>query len=115
MFPSNRQEQLNPIVQDLQAVPGVTNVKQDDFDSRSIRLFITLDDGNSKAGSINGHKPFRFTQPLRQTSAKIAAIFRKHKVNADVLDRPKLTYNSFNYRKYPDGYTTDRIMVDVYV
>jgi hypothetical protein len=115
MFPADRQAQLDPIINEIKAIPGVVSVKQDDFDSVSIRLFIALDTDNSYGGSIGKDKPYRFKKPLRSISAQLAAVFRRQEVNAEILDRPRMTYYSNQGDKIRDGYSTSRFMIDLYV
>jgi hypothetical protein len=111
MFP--RQTKLDPILAELRKIPGITTVEQDDWNSTSINVFVSLD-AQGHSGSIS-RKPQRFAKPLRSYSLQIAAVFRRLELNYEVLDRPAMTYYSDQGEKIRDGYSCGHFKLEVYV
>jgi len=114
-FPRQRQELLDPVLNDLSGIPGVVCVEPDDFDSTSINVFLTLD--------VERHTGFRlrrpdvFVAPLRSTKAGVKHVCKEHGVSFNFLDWPVKQYQYWDKRnpKVPDGYQHGYIKIEVFV
>lgn len=98
----------------LLSVVGVTDVALDDYDSTSVNVFISLDDANSRSGSLSGKKPYRFTHPLRNIKSGIKKAMREMGLGFNFLSWPELEYYSNGGDKVKDGYSQDHIKIEVF-
>lgn len=114
MFPQHRQSRLDPVLSALRLIPGVAEVTQDDFDSSSINVFIRLDDDNSRYGSMTGDKPYRFAQPLFDTTVAIKQALHTARLDFRFLNQPRMTHVRNGGKRIRDGYSTDSYKVEVF-
>ena len=107
----SRQQKLDPILDDLIRSPGVVSLCQDDFDSASVNVFLTL--GGTKP-TWGGPRDFDF--PIRTTKAAIKRIFRKAAVRFNFLHWPQKKYVADGSGgKMPDGYDCDYIKIEIFL
>ncbi len=110
MFPANRQEKLNPILKALEGVAGVTGIVQDDFDSASIRVHMT----------VKGTK-YKLERPLAAIKANIAKLCRQAGVSFEWSNQPQKRWSDngsdgFGKRlRFDEGYDSHLLSLDVYV
>jgi len=112
MFPTDRQEKLDPILNSLSGSPGVVSVEQDDFCSTSIQVFLNLDTEERCSPSC---RPKTFTVSLRSAKAGVSQILREAGIDFNFLHWPILRYFNCNGERYSDGYSDSFIKVEVYV
>ena len=98
----DRQDKLDAVLKDLQAIPGIKQVVSDDFTDEGYWVFLTL--------AFKGYKP---AVPLRSTKAAIARVVRRHNVPMSFLDWPVPVYNRDREFKYLQGYDKDAIKIDL--
>lgn len=115
MLAEHRQNRLNRLLEKLQEIKGVTKVVQDDFNRSTIDVVLYLDDCGSRAGSLSGNKPYRFAAPLREIRRAIKLTCSEQDVYFSFLDGPVMIYTSIGKDKVKDGYSTDRIVIEVLI
>ena len=120
MFPDNRQDKLNPILNALSGSPGVVSVAQDDFCSISIVVFLNLDAETIMGSSLSQRaglcRPKAFTVPLRSAKAGVKRVFREAKIDFTFFHWPMKQYVADGCGgKRPDGYDCDFIKIEVFV
>tara|TARA_Y100000034_G_C6590713_1_gene256599 strand:- start:128 stop:469 length:342 start_codon:yes stop_codon:yes gene_type:complete len=113
MLAETRQNKLNPILEALRELPGVKSVWQDDYNTVAIDVFVELDDCDSKGGSFDGRKPFRFAVDLRTIKRRIMEVCADF--GPIMLDWPELKYLTIGGQKVRDGYDKDTIKVEVFI
>ncbi len=111
MFPEHRQEVLNPILDALRQVPGISSVQQDDFDSSGINVFLQL------AGT-----KYKLDQPLAVTKKRIGKVIKDITDRGFAfLDQPEKTrtYNGKDFAGkaiyFDNGYSHRHIKIDIFV
>ena len=119
-----RQDQLNFILADLRKIEGITLVKQDDFDSVSINVFLTLA-VESRSCMTSSRRAKRFSRPLRSIKDAIKRAIHEvfsttpgNEVVFKFLDWPTKKYISDGGRpagRLDDGYTHEHIKIEIYV
>jgi hypothetical protein len=125
LFTVTRQDQLNFILADLRRIEGVTSVEQDDFDSRSINVFLGLAVA-SRSCMTSSKRAKRFSRSLRSIKAAIKLVVHEafsttpgNEVVFNFLDWPTKKYISDGGRPYAgrldDGYTHEHIKIEIFI
>jgi hypothetical protein len=117
LFTVTRQDQLNFILADLRKIEGVTLVKQDDFDSGSINVFLTLA-VESRSCMTSSKRAKRFSCSLRRTKAAIRRVCDENLISFNFLDWPTKKYISDGGRpagRLDDGYTHEHIKIEIFI
>jgi hypothetical protein len=124
MLKESRQKKLTPILEELRKIKGVVNVRQDDFDSNAVNVFLTL---SAPGGYIKKLSPFSKPRPngfevsIRSVKAAIRRFFRGRGIIFGHLDQPTPVYQrqwdawSKKTLTYKEGYDGDEIKIEVYV
>lgn len=119
MLATERQNRLTPILEDLQAISGITCVQQDDFNSHAIDVFLTLTpEGDQRRSGRYG--PTRWEVPLRTIKAAIHRAINAKGRDFRFLDQPRKRRerNGSLHGKpyYHDlGYDKDEIKLEIHV
>jgi hypothetical protein len=120
MFPPTRQVKLNPVLEKLKAIPGVSFVQQDDFDSAGINVFISLQ-GISTGTGQHRFVPALGRQPVLTAKRAVARACKSAGVSFRFLDWPAMTYQwvsgapGIRGHKVSDGYDGWAIKIEVLV
>lgn len=114
MLTIQRANKLQPLLDELWQIAGITEVLRDDFNSYAVDVFLYLDDGNSRSGSISSKKPYRFKCPIRSIKTAIKKACKKHGFEFNFLQWPEMTYYSDRGEKIKDGYDCDHIKIEVF-
>lgn len=123
-FPIDRQKRLDPILRGLLQIEGVVQLTQDDFDSRSINVFLGLA-VESRSCMTSSKRAYRFSKSLRSIKAAIRRVIHAafegkcgNEVVFNFLDWPTKKYISDGGRpagKLDDGYTHESIKIEVLI
>lgn len=114
MFPQERQDKLNTVLDLLRSLHGFEDVWQDDFDSMTINVFVLLNYANMRA----------FWGPLgavRVAKNAIRKVLRDCKVGMNFLDWPKMQYDyipavpGIPAEKIKKGYDKSTIKIEIFV
>lgn len=110
MLAQDRQLRLDPILKELEQIEGVETVAQDDFNSFSVRVFLSLKTKRTKQNCYGHAKPAEFERKIRHLKRDIS--------KCGVLDfshQPIKRYCSSNGERYDMGYDCNYIQIEVYV
>ncbi len=110
LLSAERQSELFPILVDFSAVKGVKSVEQDDFDSTSINVFITLDVKEGKET-----KPWSFSSGIQHIKRGVSRACERHGRACNFLHWPQIEYESQDGERHKKGYDCGYIKVEVYV
>lgn len=121
---ADRQKLLDPVLEGLRQISGVTEVQQDDFNSTSINVFVTLT-VESRACMTSRTRPYRFYVGIRKIKAAITQACNKAVPSWDSLLSAKgwefLDWPSKKYiadgsgGRLDDGYTHENIKIEVFI
>jgi hypothetical protein len=112
MLSLDRANAVNPLVEELSRVDGIKTCERDDFNSTHIDIVIHL--------QVSARPPLYFVKSWRSVKSKIRSILSAHSVDYVFLDypTPQYQYIPVGFRcggpsKEPNGYDTDRVIVEV--
>ena len=117
MFPQERQDRLNPILEAFRQLPGQKGVQQDDFNSVCIDVHISL----KVTQRSFKNSPDKFELPLGSIKAKIRKVLREAGIEHTFTATPVKSYSyggkdeRGNSIKDSEGYDRDFITVEVYL
>lgn len=113
MLTEQRHKKLNPILDELRMVEGVSTVQVDDYDSGSVNVFIWL---QSSVANETGH--YRLVSNLIKVKRNINKILGE---NGDFLHWPTMQYHwlpkmpGLPRERVEDGYDCNHIKLEIYV
>ncbi len=118
MFPSQRQQELNPVLEKLNQIEGIQNIFQDDFDSGGINVFFDL-----VVDSKLGNRPMEFKVRLGEVKKQLRHTFKKLNVGFRVTDYPVMEYENVSIHdrcpgdpsRRKKGFDQTRFGIEVFV
>jgi hypothetical protein len=115
MFPHERQVRLDKVLDALREAPGVAGVQQDDFDSASINIIVSLN--VAARGTIRSRtRPLRFATPIRLMKTGVSRACKTVDACFRFLDWPVKRYEpDGSGGKLDDGYNHEEIKIEVMV
>lgn len=116
---ADQQKRLDPVLAGLREIPGVSEVASDDFDSRSIIVFMTLTVKTRHGCMTSNKRPYRFYKGIRSIKAAIKRVCQPHPDRCrgfNFLDWPTKMYISDGCGgRLDNGYTHENIKIEVSV
>jgi len=103
------------VVAALRKIPGVLTADSDDFNSRYVDVFITLEPENGSRRS-GRYGPFKWAKPIRSTKAAIRRVLKDHDItDFQFLHQPTKRYESMGRdMKHDLGYDSDHIKIEFF-
>jgi hypothetical protein len=101
MLEQERQNKLNLNLEKLRKLPGVSDVVSDDWDSRSVNVFISLH-GNPK-------------EILKNPSLRTIKNSIKRTCSCLIVDQPNMQYEEMSGTKYKLGYDKMHIKIHLFI